>query len=98
MQTKEYQMALCRKPIFLMAFILTLFIFMGCASSQQSRIQRMEQNAIPPVSTEYPDEVFDKELPEMSGDEYERLGDTLLGRGKLHICLLYTSDAADDRT
>ena len=88
METKENQMALCSKPIFLMGFILTLFIFMGCSSSQQSRIQRIEQNAITPVSTEYPDEVFDKKLPEMSGDEYERLGDTLLSRGKLHIAYL----------
>ena len=88
MEAKENQWALCCKPILRMGFILTIFIFIGCASNQQSRIQRIEQNAIPPVSAEYPDAVFDKKLPEMTGEEYERLGDTLLSRGKLHIAYL----------
>jgi hypothetical protein len=41
-----------------------------------------------PVSNEFPDEVFDKKFPEMTSDEYERLGDALLSRGKLHIAYL----------
>jgi uncharacterized membrane-anchored protein len=52
METKENQIVLRSQPIFLISFILTLFIFTGCASNQQSRIQRIEQNAITPVSTE----------------------------------------------
>jgi Flp pilus assembly protein TadD len=81
-------MALNSKPILLIGFILTVLIFAGCASNNNTRIQRVEKNAILSSSNEFPDEVFDKKLPPMTGDEYERLGDTLLSRGKLHIAYL----------
>ncbi|MEJ2731578.1 MAG: hypothetical protein P8185_24220, partial [Deltaproteobacteria bacterium] len=88
MGAKENLMALNFKPTLIIGVIVTIFIFSGCASNDKSRIQRMGKNAIPPVSTEFPDEILDKKLPEMTGDEYERLGDTLLSRGKLHIAYL----------
>ena len=88
MRTIEKQMALNSRPILIIGFILIIFIFGSCASNNRSQIQRMEQNATLSSSNEFPDEVFDKKLPEMTGDEYERLGDSLLTRGKLHIAYL----------
>jgi tetratricopeptide (TPR) repeat protein len=88
MRAKEIIMDINCKRILLLGFIFTSFIIWGCASNSKSQIQRMERNAIPTSSNTFPDEVFDKKLPEMTGDEYERLGDTLLSRGKLHIAYL----------
>jgi Flp pilus assembly protein TadD len=88
MKTKEEQMTSNSKSILLVGFILTVFIIWGCASNNKSLIQKMEQDAAYSSSKAIPDEIFDKKLPEMTGDEYERLGDTLLSRGKLHIAYL----------
>jgi len=78
-----------RRTIFLFGTILfTIFLFWGCASNDKSRIQRVKQNSTPPVTNAFRDEILDKKLPEMTGDEYERLGDTLLSKGKLHIAFI----------
>jgi Flp pilus assembly protein TadD len=69
-------------------FIFSIFGFWGCASKNKSLIQRVDPNNIKPASTDFPNEIFDKKLPKMTSDEYERLGDTLLSRGKLHIAYL----------
>lgn len=71
------------------AFILglTAYIFFGCASSNQpnQRIRGISNEEIP----YYPDDnLIAKELPEMTGDDYERLGDVLLRKGNLHIAFL----------
>ncbi len=88
MRAKEHRMAINSKPILLIGFILISMIFVSCASNNKSLIQRMEKDTIYANSNEFPNEIFDKKLPEMTGDEYERLGDTLLSRGKLHIAYL----------
>ena len=78
-----------RRTILLLGvMLLTIFVFLGCASNDKNRIQRIEQNFTPPVTNAFRDEILDKKLPEMTGDEYERLGDTLLSRGKLHIAFM----------
>jgi tetratricopeptide (TPR) repeat protein len=88
MRIKEKQKLFRYQPALPLGFLLIIFVFWGCASNDKSRIRRVDKNAVIPVSTEFHDEVFDKKLPEMTGDEYERLGDTLLSRGKLHIAYL----------
>ena len=88
MTAKDKKMVLISKRVLLIGFIFTILFIWGCASNNKSLIQRMEQNAISSGSNEFPDEILDKKLPEMTGDEYERLGDTLLSRGKLHIAYL----------
>jgi tetratricopeptide (TPR) repeat protein len=88
MRAKEDRMAINGKPILLIGFILISMIFVSCASNNKSLIQRMDKSEIYANSNEFTDEIFDKKLPEMTGDEYERLGDTLLNRGKLHIAYL----------
>jgi tetratricopeptide (TPR) repeat protein len=86
---KKIQKAILNyKTLVIIYFIFSTFGFWGCASRNKSLIQRMEPNVINPVSTEISDEIFDKKLPKMTSDEYERLGDTLLSRGKLHIAYL----------
>ena len=89
MRIKEKQKKIECQTYLLIGFILTFFIiFLGCASNDKSHIQRLEKNAIPSASNKFPDEIFDRKLPEMTSDEYERLGDTLLSKGKLHIAYL----------
>jgi Flp pilus assembly protein TadD len=78
-----------RRTILLLgAMLLTIFVFWGCASNDKSRIQRIGKNSTPPATKALPDEILDKKFPEMTGDEYERLGDTLLSRGKLPIAFM----------
>ena len=88
MGEKQEQRALKCQPLLFMGLILAVFFLSSCASNDKSRIRRIDNNDIPSVSNEFSDEIFDKKLPEMTGDEYERLGDTLLSRGKLHIAYL----------
>jgi len=86
---KKIQKAILNyKMLLVVCFIFSISGFWGCASKNQSLIQRVEPNAINLASAEFPDEIFDKKLPKMTSDEYERLGDTLLSRGKLHIAYL----------
>jgi Flp pilus assembly protein TadD len=88
MRTKEKQKLFDCQPILLIGFILTIFVFWGCASSDKSHIRRVDEIAATRAPSEFPDELSDEKLPAMTGDEYERLGDTLLSRGKLHIAYL----------
>jgi hypothetical protein len=71
---KKIQKAILNyKTLVVIYFIFSIFGFWGCASRNKSLIQRMEPNVINPVSTEISDEIFDKKLPKMTSDEYERI-------------------------
>jgi tetratricopeptide (TPR) repeat protein len=66
---------------------ITTFSFLGCASSNQpyQRIRGLSGKEIP----SYPeDNLTAKKLPEMTSDEYERLGDVLLRKGNLQVAFL----------
>jgi Flp pilus assembly protein TadD len=88
MRTQINQTYFGHQAIWHLGFFLILLVLGGCASSDNSRIQKIDNIHITPYSDALPDEPTEKKLPEMSGDEYERLGDTLLNRGQLHIAYL----------
>jgi len=77
---------------------LMIFDFFGCASrsiSLQPEIKsgnpfkkQMISTSGVPLTADINDAELSKTLPEMTGDEYEHLGDALLQKGNLHIAYL----------
>ena len=77
---------------------LMVISFFGCASRSMSLQpviksgnpfkKRMISTSGAPLSTAVNDTKASRTLPEMTGNEYERLGDALLNKGNLHIAYL----------
>ena len=88
METKNKQKLFDCQLVLILSLILAIFVFLGCASGDKNRIRRLDEIVETRVSSELSDELTDNKLPEMTGDEYERLGDTLLSRGKLYLAYL----------
>jgi tetratricopeptide (TPR) repeat protein len=75
-----------------------MFAFLGCASRSMSlqpeiksgnpfKKQMISTSGVP-LSAAMNDAEISRTLPEMTADEYERLGDALLRKGNLHIAYL----------
>jgi tetratricopeptide (TPR) repeat protein len=86
---------LCRSVTVVFILGLSAFSFLGCASSgkgfriniESGNSSNQKIRGLSEAETPfYPeDNQTAKELPEMTSDEYERLGDALLRKGNLHL-------------
>ena len=78
--------------IALLHFIILAAIawnFMGCGSGKKHyAIERVTEIPDYQHAAQKSDEASKKNLPEMTADEFEMLGDSLLGRKTLHLAYL----------
>jgi tetratricopeptide (TPR) repeat protein len=74
---------------FLVGFFFTIFVLSGCVTVDKGyKVESAESIAETQISSKWDEELFSKKLPEMTADEYEMMGDSLLSRGNLHLAFL----------
>ena len=86
MKTQEKEKIFDFQLILILSFIFIIFVFWGCASGDKGHhirsVDEISENRVP---YDFPDELTANKLPEITSDEYERLGDALLRKGNLHL-------------
>jgi hypothetical protein len=89
METREKEKIYDFQLIWILSFILIIFVFSGCASGDKGhRIRRIDEIPENRVASDFPDELTANKLPEITSDEYEKLGDALLRKGNLHLAFM----------
>ena len=84
MKTQEKEKIFDFQLILILSFIFIIFVFWGCASGDKGHhIRSVDEISHNRVSYDIPDELTANKLPEITSDEYERLGDALLRKGNL---------------
>jgi hypothetical protein len=74
---------------FLVVFFFILFVLSGCVTVDKgNKVEGAESIEEMQISSKLDEEMFSKKLPEMTADEYEMLGDSLLSKGNLHLAFL----------
>jgi tetratricopeptide (TPR) repeat protein len=74
---------------FLGVFFFIIFILSGCVTVDKgNKVEGAESTNEMQFSSELDEKMFSKKLPEMTADEYEILGDSLLSKGNLHLAFL----------
>lgn len=77
------------ESIFLACLFFTALILAGCVTVDNGyKIERADDISKTQILSKSGNELLSKDLPDMTSDEYERLGDTLLSKGKLHLAYL----------
>ena len=74
---------------FLACLFFTTLILTGCVTVDNGyKIERADDVSKTQIISKSGHESSPKNLPNITSDEYERLGDTLVGKGKLHLAFL----------
>ncbi len=89
MKTQEKEKFFAFQLILILSFIFIIFVFGGCASGDKGHyirsVDEISENRVP---YDFPDELTGDKLPEITSDEYEKLGDALSRKGNLHLAYM----------